>query len=61
MLLLMLAGIALSPAAATVSTLGLGRARRTGEPIWPAVTGLVLSLPPAAFIAYAAVWGLIYD
>ena len=55
-----LVGIFLSPVAFAVSIRGLWKAARGGdEPIWPPLTGLILSFPPAAFVALIFVASLI--
>jgi len=60
-LLGILAGIILSPIALAASLTELWKARRGGEPLWPPLVGLILSLPFAAFVVYGVIWGLLYD
>ena len=60
-ILLILAGIVLSPIGVIMSIRGWARAKRAGEPIWPAVTGLVLSSPPALFVVFAGISGVISE
>ena len=61
-LLGIVAGIFVSPVAFVLSVRGLWQARRGVDgPIWPPLIGLILSLPPVAFVALVFVSSLSSD